>query len=135
MKGERMLTILVIEDNELNRDMLTRRLSRRGFRVISAETGEAGVAMARAEHPDLILMDLRLPDISGFEATAQLKQQDATHDIPIIVVSAHAMESHRQQALAAGCDEYDTKPVELERLLGKIYRLLNMEEDQMRQAI
>jgi CheY-like chemotaxis protein len=130
-----MLTILVIEDNELNRDMLTRRLSRRGFRVISAECGEQGVAMARAEHPDLVLMDLRLPDISGFDATMQLKQHDSTHDIPIIVVSAHAMETHRQQALDAGCDDYDTKPVEFERLLVKIHRLLKMEEDQMRQAI
>ena len=133
-----MLTILLIEDNELNRDMLTRRLTRRGFRIVSAGDGEQGVALAHSERPDLILMDLRLPDISGWEATTQLKSDPATSHIPIIAVSAHAMETHREQALAAGCDEYDTKPVEFERLLGKIHRLLNIsvpEQNELRKAI
>jgi len=121
------MTILVIEDNELNSDMLTRRLTRRGFRVISAFDGAQGLALVNAERPDLVLMDMRLPDISGWELTAQIKHDPITCHIPVIAVTAHAMETHRQQAMDAGCDDYDTKPVEFDRLLGKIYRLLKME--------
>jgi CheY-like chemotaxis protein len=122
-----MMTILVIEDNELNSDMLTRRLTRRGFRVISAFDGAQGLALVNAERPDLILMDMRLPDISGWELTSQIKHDPITCNIPVIAVTAHAMETHRQQAMDSGCDDYDTKPVEFDRLLGKIYRLLKME--------
>jgi two-component system, cell cycle response regulator DivK len=119
-----MIKILIVEDNELNRDMLYRRLSRRGFQVVTAVNGEQGLAMARAEQPDVILMDLRLPDLSGWDVATVLKSDPATESIGIIALTAHAMEGHRQQALAAGCDDYDTKPVELARLLNKIQVLL-----------
>jgi len=119
-----MSTILLVEDNEMNRDMLSRRLIRRGYEVLLAEDGETGVRMALGSLPDLILMDLSLPDIDGLEATRRLKADPRTHRIPIIVLTAHAMLGDRQQALAAGSDDYDIKPIELERLLGKMSALL-----------
>jgi len=119
-----MAKLLIVEDNEMNRDMLSRRLQRRGFAIIIATDGGAGVAMARAEHPDLILMDMSLPVIDGWEASRQLKADPATASIPIIALTAHAMMSDRDKALHAGCNDYDTKPVELPRLLGKIDALL-----------
>ena len=122
-----MTTILLVEDNEMNRDMLSRRLMRRGYEVQIAEDGESGVRMALDSLPDLILMDLSLPDIDGLEATRRLKADARTSRIPIIVLTAHAMMGDRQQALAAGGDDYDIKPVELERLVGKIRVLLERE--------
>ncbi len=119
-----MTTILLVEDNEMNRDMLSRRLVRRGYEVQIAEDGESGVRRALGSSPDLILMDLSLPDIDGLEATRRLKADPQTRHIPIIVLTAHAMLGDRQQALAAGGDDYDIKPVELERLLGKMRTLL-----------
>jgi len=119
-----MPTILLVEDNEMNRDMLSRRLARRGYEVLVAEDGEAGVRIARASAPHLILMDVSLPDIDGLEATRRLKGDEQTRGIPIIVLTAHAMAGDRQQALAAGSDDYDIKPVVIERLLGKIEALL-----------
>ena len=119
-----MTTILLVEDNEMNRDMLSRRLIRRGYEVILAEDGESGVRMAQEREPTLILMDLSLPDIDGLEATRRLKEDPRTRRIPVIVLTAHAMMGDRQQALAAGADDYDIKPVELERLVGKILALL-----------
>jgi CheY-like chemotaxis protein len=119
-----MAKLLIVEDNEMNRDMLSRRLQRRGFATIIATDGGAGVAMARAEHPDLILMDMSLPVIDGWEASRQLKADPATAGIPIIALTAHAMTSDRDKALQAGCNDYDTKPVDLPRLLGKIDGLL-----------
>ncbi len=119
-----MAKILLVEDNELNRDMLTRRLQRKGFSVVLAGDGEEGVAMAASESPDLILMDLSLPGMDGWEATRQIKAAAETGAIPIIALTAHAMTGDREKALAAGCDDYDSKPVELERLLGKMQRLL-----------
>lgn len=119
-----MTTILLVEDNEMNRDMLSRRLVRRGYEVQIAEDGESGVRRALGSSPDLILMDLSLPDIDGLEATRRLKADPQTRHIPIIVLTAHAMLGDRQQALAAGGDDYDIKPVELERLLGKMHALL-----------
>jgi two-component system, cell cycle response regulator DivK len=119
-----MHTILLIEDNELNRDMLSRRLERRGYRVVLAVDGEAGVEAAAAELPDLVLMDMSLPVLDGWEATRRLKSGAATRDIPVIALTAHAMTSDRERALQAGCDDYDTKPVELARLLAKIEALL-----------
>jgi CheY-like chemotaxis protein len=120
-----MAKLLIVEDNEMNRDMLSRRLQRRGFAIIIATDGGAGVAMARAEHPDLILMDMSLPVIDGWEASRQLKADPATAGIPIIALTAHAMMSDRDKALQAGCNDYDTKPVDLPRLMGKIDALLN----------
>ena len=120
-----MAKLLIVEDNEMNRDMLSRRLQRRGFVTLIATDGSAGVATARAEHPDLILMDMSLPVIDGWEATRQLKADPATAAIPIIALTAHAMTSDRDKALEAGCNDYDTKPVDLHRLLGKIDTLLN----------
>jgi CheY-like chemotaxis protein len=120
-----MATLLIVEDNEMNRDMLSRRLQRRGFITLIATDGAAGVAMARTEHPDLILMDMSLPVIDGWEASRQLKADPATAGIPIIALTAHAMMSDRDKALQAGCNDYDTKPVDLPRLLGKIDALLN----------
>ena len=120
-----MPKILVVEDNELNRDMLTRRLSRKGFETVVAVDGREGVAMARSERPDLILMDMSLPLKDGWEATADIKSDATTSHIPIIGLSAHAMEGDRDKAMQAGCDDYDTKPVELDRLLGKIEKLLS----------
>jgi CheY-like chemotaxis protein len=119
-----MPRILLVEDNEMNRDMLSRRLAKKGFEIIVAEDGERGVAMAASETPDLILMDMSLPVIDGWEATRRIKEGDATGSIPIIALTAHAMETDREKALQAGCDDYDTKPVELPRLLKKINRLL-----------
>ncbi len=119
-----MTKILYVEDNEDNVYMLTRRLGRRGFEVIVAGDGEQGVAMARSEAPELILMDLSLPVLDGWEATRRIKAAPETRDIPVIALSAHAMTSDREKALEAGCDDFDTKPVELDRLLGKIRALL-----------
>lgn len=119
-----MAKILLVEDNELNRDMLSRRLARHGHEVLIAVDGQQGATMAREHRPHLILMDLRLPDMNGREVTRLLKAEDATKGIPVIALTAHAMEGDRDEALAAGCDDYDTKPVELPRLLGKINALL-----------
>ena len=119
-----MPKILLVEDNEMNRDMLSRRLARNGFEVVMAVDGGQGVAMAASEKPDLILMDMSLPVIDGWEATRRVKSQEATKNIPIIGLTAHAMSDDRDKAIDAGCDEYDTKPVELERLIGKMERLL-----------
>jgi CheY-like chemotaxis protein len=116
--------ILLVEDNELNRDMLSRRLGKRGFEVLLATDGREGVELARAHAPDLILMDMRLPDLDGWAVTRQLKAGEATRAIPVIALTAHAMERDRDAALQAGCDDFDTKPVELARLLEKIERLL-----------
>lgn len=112
--------ILVVEDNEMNRDMLSRRLERRGFEVLLAGDGEEGVNVARNERPDLILMDMSLPVKDGYTAARELKSDPATRAIPIIALTAHAMVGDREKCLEAGCDDYDTKPVELPRLLGKI---------------
>jgi two-component system cell cycle response regulator DivK len=119
-----MPKILLVEDNEMNRDMLSRRLERRGMQVLIAVDGQAGVDMAEAAAPDLILMDMSLPVLDGWEASRRLKSQDSTKDIPIIALTAHAMTGDRQRAIDAGCDDYDTKPVELPRLLEKIDALL-----------
>ena len=119
-----MPKILLVEDNEMNRDMLSRRLEKRGYTVAIAVDGSAGVAMAKSEMPGLILMDMSLPVLDGWDATRQIKADPATAGIPIIALTAHAMESDRQKALAAGCDDFDTKPVELNRLLLKIEELL-----------
>lgn len=118
-------TILLVEDNEDNRDMLSRRLQRAEFEVAIARDGEEGLALAASLLPDLILMDMSLPKIDGWEATRRLRQTPATHAIPIIALTAHAMEGDRQRALDAGCDDYDTKPVEIARLLDKIHALLD----------
>jgi two-component system cell cycle response regulator DivK len=115
-----MPKILLVEDNEMNRDMLSRRLIRRGFEVFLATNGQEGLALAKSSNPDLILMDLSLPTLDGWEATRQLKSSVATAAIPIIALTAHAMSGDKEQALAAGCDDYDTKPIEFERLLEKI---------------
>jgi CheY-like chemotaxis protein len=117
-------TILVVEDNEMNRDMLTRRLERQGYKVLTAVDGAQGVAMATQEQPEIVLMDMSLPVLDGWEATRRLKADAATAGIPVIALTAHAMESDREQALAAGCDDYDTKPIDLPRLLEKIAQLL-----------
>lgn len=119
-----MTKILYVEDNEDNVYMLTRRLGRKGYEVVVAGDGEQGVAMARSEAPGLILMDLNLPALDGWEATRRIKAAPETRDIPVIALSAHAMAGDREKALAAGCDDFDTKPVELDRLLGKIRALL-----------
>jgi CheY-like chemotaxis protein len=113
-----------VEDNELNRDMLSRRLEKKGYTVLLAEGGRDGIARARGESPDLILMDMRLPDLDGWSATRQLKADPATTHIPVIALTAHAMDRDREDALAAGCDDFDTKPVELSRLLEKIEALI-----------
>jgi CheY-like chemotaxis protein len=119
-----MPRLLYVEDNEMNRDMLSRRLQRRGFEVLIAEDGEQGVTLAAAEKPDLILMDMSLPVLDGWEATRRIKAAPDTRRIPIIGLTAHAMAADRDKCLEAGCDDYDTKPVELGRLLEKIERLL-----------
>jgi CheY-like chemotaxis protein len=119
-----MARILLVEDNEMNRDMLSRRLKRRGFEVLIAVDGAQGLAMATAEKPNLILMDMSLPVLDGWEATRRLKAASETGGIPVIGLTAHAMATDRDKCLEAGCDDYDTKPVELERLLDKIERLL-----------
>lgn len=119
-----MHRILLVEDNEMNRDMLSRRLERRGFHVLLAADGAEGVATAQSEKPDLILMDMSLPVMDGWAATRNIKADESTRSIPVIALTAHAMESDREQALQAGCDDFDTKPIELPRLLGKINALL-----------
>ena len=119
-----MAKILLVEDNETNRDMLSRRLQRKGYEVILALDGGQGMALAQEQASDLILMDMSLPVVDGWEATRRLKAQPQTQAIPIIALTAHAMEGDRVKALEAGCDDYDTKPVEITRLLGKIAALL-----------
>ena len=119
-----MTKILLVEDNEMNRDMLSRRLMRKGYEVLIAVDGEEGVAMAQSEAPDLILMDMSLPVLDGWEATRRLKAAPETQSIPIIALTAHAMAGDREQALAAGCDDYDSKPIEFKRLLGKMKAIL-----------
>ena len=119
-----MAKILLVEDNEMNRDMLARRLERRGYQVVIAIDGAQGVRLAQTEEPDLILMDMSLPVLDGWEATRQLRVLPATQAIPIIALTAHAMAGDREQALQAGCDDYDSKPIEFARLLGKIEALL-----------
>jgi CheY-like chemotaxis protein len=119
-----MAKILLVEDNEMNRDMLSRRLVKRGYEVVVAVNGQEGVAKARTEAPALVLMDMSLPVLDGWEATKELRADPATRGIPVIALTAHAMAGDREKALAAGCDDFDTKPIELERLLGKIQALL-----------
>ena len=119
-----MAKILLVEDNEMNRDMLSRRLERRGYEVVIAVDGQQGVDLAQSAAPDLILMDMSLPVIDGWEATRQLKAMEAMKSVPIIALTAHAMSGDREKALEAGCNDYDTKPIELPRLLGKIEALL-----------
>ena len=120
-----MAKILLVEDNEMNRDMLSRRLIRKGHEVAMAIDGEQGVEMAKSTLPDLILMDMSLPLIDGWEATRRIKAEPATRGIPIIALTAHAMAGDKEKAIEAGCDDYDTKPVDLERLLGKMNALLS----------
>jgi two-component system cell cycle response regulator DivK len=119
-----MVKILLVEDNELNRDMLSRRLARRGYEVVIAIDGQQGIDRAASDNPDLILMDLSLPVIDGWAATRQIKGNPGTGQIPVIALTAHAMAGDRERALEAGCDDYDSKPVELDRLIGKIQALL-----------
>jgi len=118
------MKILLVEDNELNRDMLSRRLIKKGFTVLSAVNGKEGIDKSITEKPDIILMDLSLPIINGWDATKQIKANEATSSIPIIALTAHAMAEDRKKALDAGCDEYDTKPIEFEGLLEKINKLI-----------
>ena len=120
-----MAKILLVEDNEMNRDMLGRRLQRRGHEVLIAVDGAEGVAMAQADAPDLILMDMILPVMDGWEVTRRLKSASDTRSIPVIALTAHAMSGDREKAIEAGCDDYDTKPVEFDRLLAKIEALLS----------
>jgi two-component system, cell cycle response regulator DivK len=119
-----MATILLVEDNEMNRDMLSRRLIRKGYEVLMAEDGALGVTMAQERKPDLILMDMSLPVMDGWEATRQIKAAEATRAIPVIALTAHAMAGDEEKALAAGCNDYETKPVDLPRLLAKMEALL-----------
>jgi CheY-like chemotaxis protein len=119
-------TILIVEDNELNRDMLSRRLQRRGYAVLLAVDGEDGLDVARANAPDLVLMDMSLPTVDGWEATRRMKSDDLLRHIPVIALTAHAMANDRDKALAAGFDDYDTKPIELPRLLAKMEALLRL---------
>ena len=115
-----MSRILIVEDNKMNRAMLSRRLERKGYDIVMAEDGQKGVDMSKSENPDLILMDLSLPVMDGWEATSTIKADNNTKDIPIIVLTAHAMAGDREKALEAGADEYDTKPIDFKRLLGKM---------------
>ena len=119
-----MPRLLIVEDNEMNRDMLSRRLAKRGYDVAIAVDGEQGLAMARSAPPALILMDMSLPGLDGWEATRQLKTMAETRQVPVIALTAHAMAGDREKAIAAGCDDFDTKPVDLPRLLAKIEALL-----------
>jgi len=119
-----MSKILLVEDNEMNRDMLSRRLERKGFKVVIAVDGQAGVDMASSANPDIILMDLSLPVMDGWEATRRIKAEPTTQGIPVIALTAHAMAGDEQNAREAGCDDYDTKPINLNRLLGKIEKFL-----------
>ena len=121
-----MTTILVVEDNEMNREMLTRRLERKGYKVLIAIDGESSIAVAGANTPDLILMDMSLPVVDGWEATRRMKEDPQLKHIPVIALTAHAMANDRDKALEAGCDDYDTKPIDLPRLLGKIESLLHV---------
>ena len=120
-----MARILLVEDNEMNRDMLSRRLERRGYEVILAVDGEEGVARARSDAPDLVIMDMSLPVLDGWEATRQLKAAPETASIPVIALTAHVMSGDRERALEAGCDDFDTKPIDLPRLLAKVEALLD----------
>jgi CheY-like chemotaxis protein len=122
--------ILLVEDNEMNRDMLTRRLQRRGYQVVIAVDGAQGLAMAQSESPALILMDISLPVLDGWEATRRLKMAPETKSIPVIALTAHAMSGDRERCIEAGCDDFDTKPVEIARLVGKIETLLNRSKAQ-----
>jgi two-component system, cell cycle response regulator DivK len=122
-----MAKILLVEDNEMNRDMLSRRLARRGYEVVVAFDGQQGVARARSESPDLILMDMDLPILDGWEATRQLKAAPETRAIPVIAITAHAMVGDREKAIAAGCEDYDAKPIDFPRLLEKIEAILGNE--------
>ncbi len=119
-----MIKILLVEDNAMNRDMLSRRLMRKGYEVVIAVDGQQGIEMARSETPDLILMDMSLPLVDGWEATRQLKSAPETQSIPVIALTAHAMAGDREKAVEAGCNDYDIKPIELPRLLEKIEALL-----------
>jgi two-component system cell cycle response regulator DivK len=119
-----MPKILIVEDNEMNRDMLSRRLERRGFAVVMAVDGQQGVDMARSEKPDLVLMDMSLPVLDGWAATREIKADEGLKAIPVIALTAHAMAGDREKAIEAGCDDYDTKPIELPRLLEKIGKFL-----------
>ncbi len=121
-----MIKVLLVEDNEMNRDMLSRRLQRKGYEVLIAIDGAEGVSMGTEKKPDIILMDMSLPIIDGWTATQQLKNNPETQPIPIIALTAHAMAGDREKALAAGCDDYDTKPIELTRLLNKMENLLKI---------
>ena len=125
-----MAKILLVEDNEMNRDMLSRRLERRGYQIVMAVDGLQGVEMASSESPDLILMDMSLPVIDGWEATQRIKADERTKAIPVIALTAHAMSGDREKALEAGCDDYDIKPIELPRLIAKIEDLLGKESAQ-----
>ncbi len=122
-----MAKLLLVEDNDMNRDMLSRRLTRRGYEVVIAVDGQQGIDETRRLSPDLVLMDMSLPVKDGWTATAELKADPATSSIPVIGLTAHAMAGDRERAIQAGCDDYDTKPVELDRLLGKIEKLLQRE--------
>jgi len=124
-----MAKVLLVEDNEMNRDMLSRRLVRRGFEVVFAINGKEEVELARSEKPDIILMDKSLPIMDGWEATRCVKADDATRSVPVIGLTAHAMAGDRDKAIEAGCDDYDTKPVEIERLIGKIEKLLGVAKE------
>ena len=124
-----MAKILLVEDNEMNWDMLSRRLRRKGYEVVVATDGRQGVELASLEAPDLILMDLGLPVIDGWEATRQIRQTTGIQAIPIIALTSHAMKGDREKALSAGCDDYDVKPIDFPRLLEKIQRLLNPGEE------
>lgn len=126
-RRDQMTKILLVEDNEANRDMLSRRLVRKGFEVVMALDGQQAVDMAASENPDLILMDMSLPVIDGWEATRRVKSERTTRAIPVIALTAHAMAGDREKALDAGCDDYDTKPIDFSRLLEKISVLLAQE--------
>jgi len=119
-----MAKVLLVEDNEMNRDMLSRRLTKRGYSVVMAIDGRQGVEMAVSEKPDIILLDMSLPVVDGWEAAQQIKANEASKVVPLIALTAHAMAADRERAMSAGCDDFDTKPVELPRLLGKIETLL-----------
>ena len=119
-----MSRILLVEDNEMNRDMLKRRLERRDFTVLVAVDGVQGVEMVKAEKPDVVLMDMSLPEMDGWTATRTLKADDSVKNIPIIALTAHAMSGDREKALEAGCDDYETKPIDFDRLLGKVQQFL-----------
>jgi two-component system cell cycle response regulator DivK len=124
-----MIRILLVEDNEMNRDMLSRRLERRGYEVVIAVDGQQGVELARSAQPSLVLMDMSLPVMDGWEATRRIRADPATRHLPVIALTAHAMAGDERRAMEAGCDDFDTKPIELPRLLGKIERWLDGSPD------